>query len=404
MNGAVAASAAPDELAAAIVRIHRAGPALRDSTADWFRRERRTPLARAFARDRARRVCKAADRSVLHVLPHPGGGGETYVDVLSEMPGYRFDRIYLAPRPTPSVAQLARGVVAALRNARGHDLLHVHGEVAGGLCLPLLATRPSVVTLHGLHLTRRVSGIRGKASALNLRAVVRAADRTICVSEAEHDELTAIIGPAASKAGRRDPQRRPASVSGERRRASRGAPGARCWRGGAGRDLGRLARRAQGSAYGYSCCRAGLGRAARRRRRAAAITGRARPREGPRASWVTAATFLVFFRPPTSSSSRHAARGSPSPCWRRCRTGCRRSSPTWPKTSRRSATEGSRCRPVTRTRSVRALGRLAQDGGERVALGKHARSRVVEHFDARKMISRTRAIYDEILADAVGRG
>ena len=38
VNGAVAASAAPDELAAAIVRIHRGGSALRDSTADWFRR------------------------------------------------------------------------------------------------------------------------------------------------------------------------------------------------------------------------------------------------------------------------------------------------------------------------------------------------------------------------------
>jgi glycosyltransferase involved in cell wall biosynthesis len=37
-NGAVAASADPDELAAAIVRIHRAGPALRQSAADWFRR------------------------------------------------------------------------------------------------------------------------------------------------------------------------------------------------------------------------------------------------------------------------------------------------------------------------------------------------------------------------------
>jgi glycosyltransferase involved in cell wall biosynthesis len=36
-NGAVAASADPRELAAAIVRVHRAGPALRDSTADWFR-------------------------------------------------------------------------------------------------------------------------------------------------------------------------------------------------------------------------------------------------------------------------------------------------------------------------------------------------------------------------------
>jgi glycosyltransferase involved in cell wall biosynthesis len=38
VNGAVAASTAPDDLASAIVRIHLAGPALRDSTAAWFRR------------------------------------------------------------------------------------------------------------------------------------------------------------------------------------------------------------------------------------------------------------------------------------------------------------------------------------------------------------------------------
>ena len=36
VNGFVAASAEPDELAAAIVRVHQAGPALRDATARWF--------------------------------------------------------------------------------------------------------------------------------------------------------------------------------------------------------------------------------------------------------------------------------------------------------------------------------------------------------------------------------
>lgn len=37
-NGAIAPSASPDDLAAAIVRVHRAGPALRQSTSDWFGR------------------------------------------------------------------------------------------------------------------------------------------------------------------------------------------------------------------------------------------------------------------------------------------------------------------------------------------------------------------------------
>ena len=39
-NGFVAQSAEPHELAEAIVRVHEAGPALRESTADWFRRNR----------------------------------------------------------------------------------------------------------------------------------------------------------------------------------------------------------------------------------------------------------------------------------------------------------------------------------------------------------------------------
>ena len=37
-NGFVARSAAPDDLADAIVRVHEAGPALREATADWFDR------------------------------------------------------------------------------------------------------------------------------------------------------------------------------------------------------------------------------------------------------------------------------------------------------------------------------------------------------------------------------
>lgn len=38
MSGTVAASVTPDELAAAIVRVYRAGPELRESTLDWFHR------------------------------------------------------------------------------------------------------------------------------------------------------------------------------------------------------------------------------------------------------------------------------------------------------------------------------------------------------------------------------
>jgi DNA-binding NarL/FixJ family response regulator len=39
VNGVVAASASPEDLAAAIVRVHEAGPVLRESTAAWYARK-----------------------------------------------------------------------------------------------------------------------------------------------------------------------------------------------------------------------------------------------------------------------------------------------------------------------------------------------------------------------------
>jgi glycosyltransferase involved in cell wall biosynthesis len=131
---------------------------------------------------------------VLHVLPHPGGGGETYVGLLEGMPGYRHARCFLAPSASATPRELARGVLAASRKARTRDLVHVHGEAAAAFCLPLLALRPSVVTLHGLHLVRRLHGLRRRGAVLNLRAILHAADETICVSVAEHEYLDAIVG------------------------------------------------------------------------------------------------------------------------------------------------------------------------------------------------------------------
>jgi glycosyltransferase involved in cell wall biosynthesis len=131
----------------------------------------------------------ATERRVLHVLPHAGGGGDTYVELLSTMPGYSFTRRYLAPKRKSGIS--ARGVADVLRALRSHDLLHVHGEGAAALLMPALAARSSVVTLHGLHLLRRVTGWQRRLAVLNLRAVVRAADRTICVSRAEQKVLLA---------------------------------------------------------------------------------------------------------------------------------------------------------------------------------------------------------------------
>lgn len=132
----------------------------------------------------------ASERRVLHVLPHAGGGGETYVDLLDVMEGYRSDRLFLSPA-------VIRSLVALARRARGYDLLHVHGEVAAGLCLPILAIRPSVVTLHGLHLVRRLNSLPKQGARLSLGLVVRSADRTICVSESERRQLEVAVGRAA---------------------------------------------------------------------------------------------------------------------------------------------------------------------------------------------------------------
>jgi L-malate glycosyltransferase len=133
------------------------------------------------------------------VLPHPGGGGETYVDALAEMDGYEFERVYLAPSAKARGVSILRAAAEAQRSARKHDLLHVHGEVASALCLVGLALRPSVVTLHGLNLLRRLTGVARLASAANLRLIVNAATRTICVSEAERDDVLGSAGTRAAK-------------------------------------------------------------------------------------------------------------------------------------------------------------------------------------------------------------
>jgi glycosyltransferase involved in cell wall biosynthesis len=139
------------------------------------------------------------ERSVLHVLPHPGGGGETYVDVLRTMPGYRVGLVYVSTSHKPTAREVGRGVREVWRRASEHDLLHVNGETSAGLFLPLLARRPSLVTLHGLHFLRRSTGVARHFAALNLRVILRAATRTVCVSNAELAELASVVGPVGMR-------------------------------------------------------------------------------------------------------------------------------------------------------------------------------------------------------------
>ncbi|MGH2840873.1 MAG: glycosyltransferase family 4 protein [Solirubrobacteraceae bacterium] len=134
--------------------------------------------------------------TVLHVLPHRGGGAETYIDVLSGLDGYEHARVALSRGHTPLAAavSLPAGYPRVARAARRADIVHAHGDVAATLALPLLRGRPSVVTTHGLHFLRRTDGTRRALAERSVRAVARAAARIVCTSQTEHDELSALLG------------------------------------------------------------------------------------------------------------------------------------------------------------------------------------------------------------------
>lgn len=137
---------------------------------------------------------------VLHVLPHQGGGGETYIDMLERLSGFVHERSYLSAGRSPASALASVPVrwPRAAARARRADLVHVHGEVAGALAWPLLRARPGVLTTHGLHMLRRVDGPRRVAAEQAARTVTRACRAVICTSVAERDELAAVL-PATQR-------------------------------------------------------------------------------------------------------------------------------------------------------------------------------------------------------------
>lgn len=137
-------------------------------------------------------------RTVLHVLPHPGGGGETYVDLLEGLEGYEHERIALSVtrsriRGVPSVLGRLRTV---RRLAREADVVHVHGDMAAMLVAPGLRGRPLVITTHGLHRLRRSTGVAGRLVRRRLRAAVAASAVTICIAGDERDDLAAALPPS----------------------------------------------------------------------------------------------------------------------------------------------------------------------------------------------------------------
>src|SRR4051812_26525075 len=139
--------------------------------------------------------------SVLHVLPHRGGGAETYVDILEALDGYRHRRVALSATREPfgAAASIALGAPRLVRAARAADVVHAHGDVATLLATPLLRARPAVVTTHGLHLLRRSNGARGSAVRRALRVALGGVARVLCTSAAERDQLAAFLPSALAR-------------------------------------------------------------------------------------------------------------------------------------------------------------------------------------------------------------
>lgn len=337
----------------------------------------------------------APERSVLHVLPHPGGGGETYVDVLADMPGYRFSRAYLAPSPTPSIRELSRGVIDALRRGRSHDLLHVHGEVGSGLCLPIIAARPSVITLHGLNLTRRLSGLRRTAAVLNLRAIVRAADATICVSEAEHASLMAMVRSARGSAVVvHNGVRLPAPAVELDRTATREHLGIAqsepvgIWVGSLHDHKDPLAVVSAAERASVTLLLVGDGPLRSQVERSAPRWVRVLGRRDDVPRLLAAADFFVL-------TSRHEglafslleamAHGLPAVV-------------TDIAENVEAIDDAGIAIPLGNEQALAAaLQRLVENTDERVAFGERARHRAAERFSAEDMVARTRAVYDDVL-------
>src|SRR5437870_2851961 len=94
----------------------------------------------------------------MHVLPHRGGGAEHYIDLLERLPGYEHERLALSRTRAPvgALPSIIGRRSAIERQARGADLVHVHGDVAAALSAGLLARHTGILTSHGLHMLRRL--------------------------------------------------------------------------------------------------------------------------------------------------------------------------------------------------------------------------------------------------------
>jgi glycosyltransferase involved in cell wall biosynthesis len=162
--------------------------------------------------------------SVLHLLPHPGGGGEKYIDLLESMPDFVHERTWLSAHRSPlrAAPAIAARRPRLAREARRHDLIQLHGDMTAMIALPLLRRQPAIVSTHGMSFLRRARGLPLRYAHRRWAAVEQAAAHVVCSSHDERRELLALDVPGVP-----EPLvipngiELPATVDGDRRRSAR---------------------------------------------------------------------------------------------------------------------------------------------------------------------------------------
>ena len=345
-----------------------------------------------------RYAARRVQPTVLHILPHRGGGAEGYLDALARCRSTQ-RRMALSSSRSP----LAAGAVDRRALARGR---------AGGSAAPTSCTctatwrrscrcRSCAARAGRPHDPRpalpapRARACAAPRRAAALRAAVAASRRTICTSEAERDELGAFLPAALRAAPRRDPQHG----------AARRAPRARSRRA-RGRELGLAtdrvvalflgaARGAQGSADGGAAAQRGGGAAGAPlvllvagggpllEDRARALAGPAvrvlGHRDDPR-TLLAAADLLVM--PSRREGQSIAVLEAMRDGLRRRRLRRRPATPSW------SAMRAIVVPAGDAAALAAALARLAADADERRRLGAAARRRYEEHFSPERFQAR----------------
>jgi glycosyltransferase involved in cell wall biosynthesis len=161
---------------------------------------------------------------VLHVLPHSGGGAERYVEQLGLISGFRFDRLELTRRR--SYLELPGGLARLRRAVPRQNLLHIHGDAAALVSLPVIGRRPTVITLHGAHLLRRTTALRRRLARAGLRRAFARSAKVIAVSESEIDFVRSLVlAPASRLVLIHNGVPEPAGLPADGRRALRGSLG-----------------------------------------------------------------------------------------------------------------------------------------------------------------------------------